>query len=239
MLEKNPNTDLDGDRSVDPRQLVPAAPPRGALEAGVILLLASFVMGLLLRGGGRPFFQELDERLTAGAASSVRGPVMGLALFLDKIGGPIGLVIPLAVTGCLGIYGRWRSALFFFATSVLANLVIVLPLKGFVGRARPPHPWVLVSDGSFPSGQVFMMTALLVAMGVVFLRPRARLWGWFAVGLFVALMMWSRVWLHAQWLSDTVAGAMAGAGSGLVLWRAFAGLLRREAERLAADRLWD
>ncbi|WP_330309936.1 MULTISPECIES: phosphatase PAP2 family protein [unclassified Streptomyces] len=234
----NSNRDLGGNPSAEPRRSVPAAPPRGALAAGSILLLTTFVMGLLLRGGQRPFFQGADERLTAGMAGSTRGSTMELALFLDRVGGPMGVVIPLAVTGCLGVYGRWRSALFFFATSVLANLVVVLPLKAFVGRARPPHPWVLVSDGSFPSGQVFMMTTLLVAVGVVFLRPRTRLWGWIAFGLLVALMMWSRVWLHAQWLSDALAGAMAGAGAGLVLWRAFAALLRCEAERLAADRLW-
>lgn len=51
-------------------------------------------------------------------------------------------------------------------------------------------------------------------------------------------MMWSRTWLHAQWLSDTVGGALAGAGACLLLWRAFAPLLDAEAEHAAANTLW-
>ncbi|WP_369232725.1 phosphatase PAP2 family protein [Streptomyces sp. R21] len=239
MLKLPHPPDRDGAAAAHPRHLVPAAPPRWAPVVGVVLLLATLVMGLMLRGGGKPDFQGLDERLAAGMGGSARGSALGLALVLDKIGGPIGVLIPLAMTGCLSVYGRWRSALFFFTASVLANLVVVLGLKEFVGRSRPPHSWVLVNDGSFPSGQVFMITALLVAAGVVFLRPRVRLAGWIVAGLVAVLMMWSRVRLQAQWPSDTVAGAMAGLGSVLVLWRAFGSLLRREAERLASDRLWE
>lgn len=44
-------------------------------------------------------------------------------------------------------------------------------------------------------------------------------------------MMWSRTWLHAHWLTDTVAGAAAGAGTGLVAWWLCAPALARESVR--------
>ncbi|UGY92173.1 phosphatase PAP2 family protein [Streptomyces gobiensis] len=162
-----------------------------------------------------------------------------LAHVLDGIGGPLGLIAPLALAGCLSVYGRWRSAVFVFTTSVLANILVVLPMKQIVDRARPPQPWVLVNQGSFPSGQVFMTTTLVVAVGVVLFPPVARRWWWLFAAVFVAAMMWSRTWLHTQWLSDTVAAVAAGAGSALLLWLAFAPLLEREAVRAAAGRLFD
>ncbi|MFI8389536.1 hypothetical protein [Streptomyces sp. NPDC085540] len=57
-------------------------------------------------------------------------------------------------------------------------------------------------------------------------------------GSYVLAMMGSRTWLHAQWLSDTVAGALVGVGTCLVLWRAFAPLLETESERMASNSLW-
>ncbi|MEN8651317.1 phosphatase PAP2 family protein [Streptomyces sp. 21So2-11] len=157
---------------------------------------------------------------------------------LDRLGGPLGLVFPLALIGCLCVYGRWRSGLFMFVACVVSNVLIVLPLKSVVDRPRPPHPLVLVNDGSYPSGQVFTAVALVMVVAVVIFHRNVRRWWWVFGGVYVAAMMCSRTWLHAQWLSDTVAGAMAGAGTFLLLWRAFAPLLEREAVRAAADRLW-
>lgn len=195
-------------------------------------------IGFLLRGDGPPFFQSLDDAWERGMDGSRTDAASDLALVLDRLGGPIGVVVPLALAGCLCVYGRWRSGLFAFAAGVAANILVVLPLKQLVDRPRPPHPWVLVSDGSYPSGQVFTAAALVVAAGAVCFPSRARRWWWLAAALYVGAMMWSRTWLHAQWLSDTAAGALGGVGAGLLLWRAFASLLREEAERSAADRLW-
>ncbi|WP_175439169.1 phosphatase PAP2 family protein [Streptomyces vilmorinianum] len=195
-------------------------------------------VGFLLRGDGPPFFQGLDDAWERAMDGSRADAASDLALTLDRLGGPIGVVVPLALAGCLCVYGRWRSGLFAFTAGVAANILVVLPLKQLVDRPRPPHPWVLVNDGSYPSGQVFTAAALVVAAGVVLCPPRARRWWWPVAALYVGAMMWSRTWLHAQWLSDTAAGALAGVGACLLLWRAFASLLREEAERAAADRLW-
>ncbi|MFD7840866.1 phosphatase PAP2 family protein [Streptomyces sp. NPDC059761] len=221
-----------------PRHHLPAAPPRHAVVVGVALLLGSLLIGLLVAVAERPFFQGLDDRWAASANGSRGDALTGFATVLDRLGGPLGTVLPIALIGCLCVYGRWRSGLFALAASVVANVLVVLPLKRLVDRPRPPHPWVLVNDGSFPSGQVFTAVTLVMVSAVLVFPPRARRWWWLFGALYVVAMMGSRTWLHAQWLSDTVAGALAGAGSCMLLWKAFEPLLRIEAERMAADSLW-
>ncbi|WP_328863624.1 phosphatase PAP2 family protein [Streptomyces virginiae] len=227
-----------------PRHHLPAAPPRHALGLGIALLVLALLAGLLLRLGRRPFFQGLDDRWaasvndSAAAGSSGGDGNGGFITVLDRLGGPLGMVLPLLVIGCLCVYGRWRSGLFVFTVTVVANLVVLLPLKQLADRPRPPHPLVLVNDGSYPSGQVFGAVTLVVAVAVVVFPPRARRWWWAFGASYVLAMMGSRTWLHAQWLSDTVAGALVGVGTCLVLWRAFAPLLETESERMASNSLW-
>ncbi|MFD3696317.1 phosphatase PAP2 family protein [Streptomyces sp. NPDC058646] len=226
-----------------PLHQVPALPPRHALACGVALLSVSLATALVLRIGDRPFFQGLDDRWAASVNGSAAdggggGFTEGFAIFLDRLGGPFGLVLPLALIGCLCVYGRWRSGLFVFSASVLANVLVVLPLKQLADRPRPPFPWVLVNDGSYPSGQVFSAVTLVFTVAVVVFPDRARRWWWPVAGAYVLAMMVSRTWLHAQWLSDTFAGVVLGVGACLVLWRVFAPMLEREAERMASGRLW-
>lgn len=223
---------------VPPPHPLPAAPPRHTLACGTVLLLVPLLVALLLRAVERPFFQGLDDGWAAAVNSSSADGDGGFALVLDRLGGPLGLVLPLALIGVLCVYGRWRSALFVLAAAVAANLFVVLPLKQLADRPRPPHPWVLVNEGSYPSGQVFSAVTLVIVAGLVVFPPRARRWWWPVGAGYVLAMMGSRTWLHAQWLSDTFAGALLGAGSCLVLWRVFAPLLREEADRMAADSLW-
>lgn len=155
-----------------PRRPVPAAPPRHALAWGAALTLLSALGGLLLRVDERPFFQGLDDAWASSLNGSPADAASGFATVLDRLGGPLGTVLPLLLMGCLCMYGRWRSALFVFTTAVLANMIVALPLKQLADRPRPPHTWVLVNDGSYPSGQVFSAVALVIAAAVV-LFPRA------------------------------------------------------------------
>ncbi|MGW2582769.1 phosphatase PAP2 family protein [Streptomyces virginiae] len=227
-----------------PRHHLPAPPPRHALGLGIALLVLALLAGLLVRLDRRPFFQGLDDSWaasvndSAGAASPDGEGLGGFTTVLDRLGGPLGMVLPLLVIGCLCVYGRWRSGLFVLTTTVVANLVVLLPLKQLADRPRPPHPLVLVNDGSYPSGQVFSAVTLVVCVAVVVFPPRARRWWWAFGASYVLAMMGSRTWLHAQWLSDTVAGALVGVGTCLVLWRAFAPLLEAESERMASNSLW-
>ncbi|MFG2874485.1 phosphatase PAP2 family protein [Streptomyces sp. NPDC048337] len=217
---------------------LPAAPPRRALAYGLGLLLVSLLVALWLRLVPRPAFQGLDDDWAASVNANSTGGGEGWAIALDRLGGPFGLVLPLALVGCLCVYGRWRSALFVFTGAVAANVLVVLPLKQLADRPRPPHPSVLVNDGSYPSGQVFSAVILVMVAAIVVFPPRARRWWWLFGAAYVVAMACSRTWLHAQWLSDTFAGAVLGVGTVLVLWRAFGPLLRTESERMASDSLW-
>ncbi len=207
--------------------------------SGAVLLISVLAMGLGTLGEGRAVFQGLDDQWMNLMSESSSDAGTGLARALDRLGGPLGMIVPLILAGCLTVYGRWRSSVFVLAACVMGNIVVVLPLKWLVDRPRPPQPWVLVNDGSFPSGQVFTVTTLVLTAGVVLLPTVARRCWWALAVALVIAMMWSRTWLHAQWLSDTVAGAAAGVGVVLLLWSAFARLLREEAVRAASGRLLD
>ncbi|MFJ8666287.1 phosphatase PAP2 family protein [Streptomyces sp. NPDC093600] len=212
--------------------------PRAALLSGTGLLLVALSIGLMLRGDGPAIFQSLDDRWAHWVGGGKSGAAGSFALVLDRLGGPLGAIFPLVLAGVLCVYGRWRSGLFAVTAALVANMLVVLPLKSLVDRPRPPHPLVLVNDGSYPSGQVFAAVTLVVAVGVVLFPPRARHWWWLFGAAYVVAMMWSRTYLQTQWLSDAAAGALAGGGTALLVHTAFAPLLEREAELIAANRLW-
>lgn len=154
-----------------PKHHLPAAPPRGTLPRGCGLLALGAAVGLLLRADREPFFQPFDHAWEQAMDGSRTDAASALAVLLDRLGGPLGTVIPLALLGALCVYGRWRSGLFVLAAGVAASVLVALPLKHLVDRPHPPHPWVLVNDGSYPSGQVFTAAALTVAAGAVLFRP--------------------------------------------------------------------
>ncbi|MEU8617278.1 phosphatase PAP2 family protein [Streptomyces sp. NPDC048623] len=226
--------------ATQPVHAVPALPARGALALGLVLLIAVVAAGVHLRSAaGASGLQPLDDRWLRLMGEPRAGALQNLANSLDVLGGPLGMMVPLAFAGCLCVYGRWRSGLFVFTVAVVASAVVASLLKAVADRPRPPHPSVLVNDGSFPSGQVLAAVAFVIAVAVVAFGPRVRPWWWAFSALYVGAMAWSRTWLHAQWLTDALGGVLAGAGVALILWCAFAPLLRREAIRMAADRLWD
>lgn len=144
-------------------------------------------------------------------------------------------MIPLSVLLLLLVRRRWVSAGFLLAATLGGNMLVVQGLKHLVDRPRPAHPLVRVDHGSFPSGHAATAALLVVLLGVLLVPvARRRAW-WIGGAVFILAMMWSRTWLHAHWLSDTAAGAAAGAGVGLVAWWLFGPALARERAR-AHDR---
>jgi membrane-associated phospholipid phosphatase len=207
---------------------IPSA-PSGVLTLGVILLLvtAAFAAAVLARPA-RPVFQGIDDAWLGLMGGPHDGLCAAVAAVLNRLGGPLGVVIPFGLLIALAIRRRWRSLLFLLTTYGLGNFVVVQALKSGVDRPRPAHPLVRVDHGSFPSGHSAGTALLVVVVGVLFIsETRRRAWWAFGVALTIA-MMWSRTWLHAHWLSDTLAGATTGAGTALVLWRLFSPLLTRE-----------
>lgn len=204
---------------------------RTPLIVGLIAIALATALGaaITLLNAGKP--------LTIDAAwlqllIGTRGPVSdGLALFLNSFGGgTVGiLVIPLAIVVLLLALKRPWAALFSVAAA-LASTLGVQALKHLFGRARPEDILVHSDFGSFPSGHVANAATIAVTFAVLF----PRLWVWVLGCAYVLLMAWSRTLLGAHWLSDTLGGALIGAGIVLVVWAFCAHWL--EAERHARER---
>lgn len=211
------------------------SPPRFAVPVGAAMLAATVLIAVTVSDPRTSVLRGIDDSWARQMTGSSGGTATVLATCVEAwFGGPTGLMMPIALIGWLLVCRRWWSALYALTACVLVNLVLILPLKDAVDRAHPRDPLTMVSQGSFPSGHAFGAAALVIALGALLLR-RAWRGRWWTVGAgFTAIVMWSGTWVHDSWLSDTVAGALSGAGASLLLWRAFAPLLRRETQAAAA-----
>ena len=204
---------------------------RGPLIAGLVAIVLAMAIGaaITLRNDGEPL--AVDAAWLQLMLNSRTPFTEGIALFLNFIGGGTVaiLIVPLGIAGLFVALRRPWAALFSLAAALASTLGVQL-LKHLFGRARPEEMLVLSDFGSFPSGHTANAAAIAVTFGVLI----PRLWVWIAGAAYVALMAWSRTLLGAHWLSDTIGGALIGAGAVLVLW-AFTGHWL-EAERLGAAR---
>ncbi|MFB7782926.1 phosphatase PAP2 family protein [Streptomyces vinaceus] len=206
----------------------------GVLLLAALLLGAAAALALTVRADVvDPPFQGADERWLAWMGGPHEGFPAAVAAVLNWFGGPLGVVVPLALLVFLLVRRRRVSAGFLFGVYLAGSMAVVQGLKHLVDRPRPADPMVRVDHGSFPSGHAAGAALLVVLVGVLLVPvARRRAW-WIGGAVFTLAMMWSRTWLHAHWLSDTVAGAAAGAGVALLAWWAFSPALAREHDRPA------
>jgi len=97
-------------------------------------------------------------------------------------------------------------------------------LKEIVGRPRPEDMLVVSDFGSFPSGHSANAATLMVCLAIIVHRA----WVWAAGAAYVVLMMVSRTYLGAHWVSDTIGGALVGIAVALIVWAPLARKLRVE-----------
>lgn len=140
--------------------------------------------------------------------------VLSFALVLNSIGGGwiAILLVPLLLIAALLIARRWRAAV-FAAMAFLASAGAVQLLKQLFGRARPEDMIVLSDYGSFPSGHTANAATIAVVLWLVFPRVWTALLGI----LWILAMALSRTLLSVHWATDTLGGALVGAGVVLVL----------------------
>ena len=136
------------------------------------------------------------------------------------------------------LLARRRWAVLFAVLVYIVPMLFAQLFKNVVDRPRPENPLVMVDHGSFPSGHV-TLTAALMVMFIALLSPAVRRYWWPVAMAFVLVMIWSRTFLAAHWLSDTVAGAVLGAGVALTLRRLCTLLLARDDARRNAAQTWD
>lgn len=198
---------------------------RAPLVGGIVAIITAGLLGLviMMRNGGVPF--DVDEEWVEEMLS-LRGPVGDIfAYFMNALGGGvIGVFIVPVGTAIILLVLRRPWGAFYFVVASAASAGVVQILKTFFGRARPEDMIVTSDFGSFPSGHVANAATIAVAIGVIV----PRVWVWVLGVAYTVLMAISRTYLGAHWLSDTIGGALVGAGVALVLWAVFAVPLERE-----------
>lgn len=159
-------------------------------------------------------------------------PLTWLFRFLNIVGSGV-VTIPLRAIASIYLLARgwWRRASAFILTWAVAELVLTF-LKSWFHRGRPPAGLVTTFGYSFPSGHATASAATAVALVLAFLAggPTRRKWEWIAVA-FAFVMAFSRVYLHAHWFSDVVAGVLLGSGIALGIFA-----LANEVATLALNR---
>lgn len=214
--------------SVESSGTRPRVSRRAAIIAGVTALLLASLLGVLaLTSSGENRF-AIDEAWAEFVVSTRTPFGEWFAYAMNTLGGGfIGVfVVPIGAAIVLLVVRRPWGALYFIVASA-ASAGMVQVLKHLFGRARPEDMIVTSDFGSFPSGHVANAATIAVVVGVIV--PRA--WVWVLGAVYTVLMAYSRTYLGAHWLTDTLGGALAGAGVALLLWAALA--LPLERERLA------
>jgi membrane-associated phospholipid phosphatase len=213
---------------------------RRALWYALVLLVS---LGFVLIAVGRHqaslapqtslrFVGRFDQEMYDAVDQFRAVPLTWLFRFLNVIGGGV-VTIPLRAIASIYLLAHrwWRRAAGFILTWAVSELVLTF-LKTWFHRGRPPASIVTIVGFSFPSGHATAGAATAVALVLAFLPAGStrRKWEWIAVA-FSFVMAFSRVYLHAHWFSDVVAGVLLGSGIALA---AFA--LANEVATLVLDR---
>lgn len=194
------------------------------LAVGIASVVIAALLGLILALRADSLF-EIDEEW-AEDIFALRGGIANIFAFgMDALGGGIVgvFVVPIVTAVILLIARRPWGALFFIVASVASAGVVQL-LKNLFGRARPEDMLVASDFGSFPSGHVANAATIAVAIGIIV----PKLWVWIVGALYTILMAISRTYLGVHWFTDTIGGALIGAGVALLVWTLFARRLERE-----------
>lgn len=214
------------------RTSTPSPSPATALKLSMAGLTGFVTVWVLVALGGDVAPTGLDVSW-AGRIRAVRDdPGTGIARAFDVIGGPIvsGFLVPAAVVAVLLLRRRPWAAVYLIVASSASALTVRI-IKHVVARPRPDDILVTADFGSFPSGH--SANAAVTVTIIALLLPRRH---WIpAVGaLYVVLMMASRTYLSAHWVTDTVAGALLGSSVALFLWAMTARRITTEMARSLA-----
>jgi membrane-associated phospholipid phosphatase len=206
---------------------------RRGLLVSACLLAAAVVLGtLVVLPATRPGVQAVDDVVWRWAGRVQNDPATRAAEALSVLGSAL-VNWPLRIAALLLI--AWRRhwlRLAAFALAVVTSELFIGTLKDAVGRPRPPGALIETTAASFPSGHAIAGAVTAVGLVLVLARPGPTRWRWeVRAAAFGALMALSRVYLRAHWLSDTVAGALLGAGLALG-WPALLTAVRERREQV-------
>jgi len=206
--------------------MTPPANVRLLIGVSIPIVLAVPVVGLFLSAGPTP--PRIDLWWRSVIVASRNEPFTRLAHVLDEWGaGALGFgVVPAMIIG-LFILTRRVSAVPGFLVAGVLSLALVQTLKPILDRARPDDMLTVSDVGSFPSGHVTNVATLCIFAALVYRKPSTTV---LAIGCIV-LMAWSRTYLSAHWLSDTIAGALWGAALAAIVYSAASAIADRLRKR--------
>jgi membrane-associated phospholipid phosphatase len=205
--------------------------PRTARKIARLWPLLSGMIALVLVAAGGALISvrksnvEFDVEWMTNLAA-IRSPYWDVpARLMDFFGGGwFGvLVVPLGIAVLLFLTKRRWAALYFLLASIASAGVVQL-LKNLFDRVRPEEILVVSDHGSFPSGHVANAATVAVTLGLIL----SRTWVWVAGAAYAVLMLLSRTYLGAHWLTDTLGGLVIGAGVAVIVWAPFAARLLGE-----------
>ncbi len=183
------------------------------LWSGLGCVALAFALGAMITlGFAHPFV--LDGWWNEFVSGFRTDALVAFAQAMDWIGGGWVAIylVPLLVILAFLLARRWRSAL-FAALCFLVSAGAVQLLKHLFGRARPEDMLVVSDYGSFPSGHSANAATLAFVFAVLF----PSVWIRIAGAVWIVLMALSRTFLSVHWATDTIGGALLGAGVVLLL----------------------
>ena len=189
---------------------------RGLVVSGSLLAGAVVVGLLVVAPATRPAVQAVDDAVWDFAGSVRNEPGTVVAVALSWLGGGwVNWPLRAAALVLLARRRHWLR-LAAFALAVLSSEILIGTVKAAVGRPRPPGSLIETTGAAFPSGHAIATAVTAVGLVLVLASPGPDRWKWEVRAVeFTAVMALSRVYLRAHWLSDTVAGALLGAGLAL------------------------
>lgn len=188
-----------------------------ALGAGIVLLVLAVVLGAYITTGNQGLPLAVDAAWMNTLLALRTTFWINVSLVFNAVGGGLiaTFIVPISIAVAFLLAKRpWTASYYLIATVLGAGLVQVL--KHLFGRARPEEILVHSDFGSYPSGHAANAAVMAAVLFIVF----PRVWVAVAGAVYTALMMLSRNYLGAHWLSDTVGGVLLGVGVALVLWAA-------------------
>jgi undecaprenyl-diphosphatase len=206
---------------------------RGLVVSGCLLAGAAVVGLLVVLPATRPAVQAVDDAVWRWAGAVRNDPATAFATFLAWLGSA---EVNWPLRGLAMVLLAWRRhwlRLAAFSLAVVTSELFIGPVKAAVDRPRPPAALIETSAAAFPSGHAIATAVTAVGLVLVLASPGPSRWRWEVNAvLFTSVMALSRVYLRAHWLSDTVAGALLGAGLALG-WPALLMALRSRRDPLA------
>jgi membrane-associated phospholipid phosphatase len=206
---------------------------RGLLVSGCLLVGAAVVTLLYVLPATRPEVQAMDDAVWRFARSVENPPATAVALVLSLLGsGAVNWPLRILAMLLLAWRRHWMR-LAAFALAVITSELLIGWMKAAVDRPRPPDSLIATTGAAFPSGHAIATAVTAVGLVLVLAPPGPKRWRWEVNAvIFTSVMALSRVYLRAHWLTDTVAGALLGAGLALG-WPALLMALRHRRDPVA------